>query len=64
MLMPSAMTLPMNPDKERRSLASPAIAKSATALASPAAQKRSLHAHLWARHPLDWYIEEQWVDER
>lgn len=26
--------------------------------------KRSLAAHLWARHPEDWYVEEQWVDHR
>lgn len=26
--------------------------------------KRTLNAHLWARHPEDWYVEEHWVDHR
>lgn len=30
----------------------------------PIAEKRSIDAHLWARHPDDWYVEEQWVDRR
>lgn len=27
-------------------------------------EKRLLSAHLWARHPDDWYVEEPWVDRR
>ena len=27
-------------------------------------EKRALNAHLWARHPDDWYTEPDWVDER
>ncbi|MEK8121638.1 hypothetical protein WOB59_00515 [Methylocystis sp. IM4] len=27
-------------------------------------QKRPLNAHLWERHPDDWYVEEEWVDHR
>lgn len=26
--------------------------------------KRALNAHLWTRHPDDWYVEEHWVDHR
>ncbi|WP_255608295.1 hypothetical protein [Methylosinus sp. Sm6] len=25
---------------------------------------RALNAHLWVRHPQDWYVEESWVDHR
>ncbi|HEY8214778.1 MAG TPA: hypothetical protein VIG36_11680, partial [Methylocystis sp.] len=25
---------------------------------------RALNAHLWVRHPHDWYVEESWVDHR
>jgi len=27
-------------------------------------EKRALNAHLWKRHPDDWYTEPDWVDER
>ncbi|WP_024882403.1 SAM-dependent methyltransferase [Methylosinus sp. LW3] len=30
----------------------------------PAVPDRALNAHLWVRHPLDWYVEESWVDHR
>lgn len=30
----------------------------------PADAKRALNAHLWTRHPDDWYVEEHWVDHR
>lgn len=29
-----------------------------------AVPERALNAHLWARHPDDWYVEESWVDRR
>ncbi len=28
------------------------------------APKRPINAHLWERHPDDWYVEEEWVDHR
>ncbi len=30
----------------------------------PAVPDRALNAHLWVRHPQDWYVEESWVDHR
>lgn len=29
-----------------------------------AAEKKKVNAHLWRRHPFDYYIEEEWCNER
>jgi hypothetical protein len=31
---------------------------------SSAIEPRALNAHLWARHPDDWYVEPEWCSER